>query len=142
VDRTKLKRKVYLFFSNYEETGHGSAAALPPDAVEILAVDMGAVGDDLETDEYKVSICTKDSSGPYDYEVTTELIRLAEKKQLNYAAAIYPFYSSDASAAIFAGADLKHGLIGPGVSASHGYERIHKEGMLATFELLRSYISQ
>lgn len=140
IEPKKLKRKVYLFFSNYEETGHGSAAALPEDAVEILAVDMGAVGDDLETDEYKVAICAKDSSGPYNYEVTTELIKLANENQLNYAVAIYPFYSSDASAAIFAGADLKHGLIGPGVSASHGYERIHSEGIDATYKLLELYI--
>lgn len=141
IDKDRLKRKVYLFFSNYEETGHGSAAALPDDAVEILAVDMGAVGDDLETDEFKVAICAKDSSGPYNYEVTTELIRLADKNQLNYAVAIYPFYSSDASAAMFAGANLKHGLIGPGVSASHGYERIHKEGMEATYKLIEAYIT-
>lgn len=140
IETEKLKRKVYLFFSNYEEVGHGSAAALPEDAVEILAVDMGAIGDDLETDEYKVAICAKDSSGPYNYEVTTELIKLANENQLNYAVAIFPFYSSDASAAIFAGADLKHGLIGPGVSASHGYERIHREGMEATFKLLELYI--
>jgi aminopeptidase len=140
IDVNKLNRKVYLFFSNFEETGHGSAAALPEDAVEILAIDMGAVGDDLETDEFKVSICAKDSSGPYNYQVTTELIRLADENQLNYAVAIYPFYSSDASAAIFAGANLKHGLIGPGVSASHGYERIHREGMEATFSLIELYI--
>ena len=102
---------------------------------------MGAVGSDLETNEYKVSICTKDSSGPYNYEVTTELLRLAEKKGLNYAAAIYPFYSSDASAAIFAGANLKHALIGPGVSASHGYERVHRLGLEATLILLETYIT-
>jgi len=141
IETEKLKRKVYLFFSNYEETGHGSAAALPEDAVEILAIDMGAVGDDLDTNEFKVAICAKDSSGPYNYEVTTELIGLANDNNLNYAVAVYPFYSSDASAAIFAGADLKHGLIGPGVSASHGYERIHKEGLEATFKLIKLYIT-
>ncbi|MCP4131548.1 MAG: M42 family metallopeptidase [bacterium] len=140
LDREKLNRKVYLFFSNYEETGHGSAAGLPEDANEILAVDMGAVGDDLETDEFKVSICAKDSSGPYNYEVTTDLINLAKKEGLNYAVAIYPFYSSDASAAIYAGANLKHGLVGPGVSASHGYERIHKGGMEASYKLICSYL--
>lgn len=142
IEKSKLKRKVYLFFSNYEETGHGSAAALPSEAEEILAVDMGAVGDDLETDEFKVAICAKDSSGPYNYDVTTELIRLSETLDLNYAVAIYPFYSSDASAALFAGANMKHGLIGPGVSASHGYERVHKEGLEETFKLLKAYISQ
>ena len=140
LEAENLNRKIYLFFSNYEETGHGSAAALPEDAMEILAIDMGAVGDDLGTDEYKVSICAKDSSGPYNYEVTTKLIELAESRQLDYAVAIYPFYSSDASAAIFAGANLKHALIGPGVSASHGYERVHSEGLEATYDLLKAYI--
>lgn len=138
---SKLKRKVYLFFSNFEETGHGSAAALPDDAVEILAIDMGAVGDDLETDEFKVSICAKDSSGPYNNDVTTALVRLAEQLKLNYAVAIYPYYSSDASAALYAGANLRHGLIGPGVSASHGYERVHREGLEATFSLIKAYIA-
>lgn len=141
VKTENLKRKVYLFFSNYEETGHGSAAALPEDAVEILAVDMGAVGDDLKTDEFKVSICAKDSSGPYNYEMTTKLINLAENNSLNYAVDIYPFYSSDASAAIFAGANLRHALIGPGVSASHGYERLHKDGVEAAFKLIKAFIT-
>lgn len=136
-----LKRKIYLFFSNYEETGHGSAA-LPVDAVEILAVDMGAVGDDLGTDEFKVVICAKDSSGPYNYDMTSEIINLAETENLNYAVAIYPFYASDASAALFAGADMRHALIGPGVSASHGYERVHEEGLEGTYRLLKAYISK
>lgn len=140
-DLTKLSRKVYLFFSNYEETGHGSAAALPEDAVEILAIDMGAVGDDLSTDEYKVAICAKDSSGPYNYEVTTDLTRLAVRLKINYAVAVYPYYSSDASAALYAGADLRHGLIGPGVSASHGYERVHRDGLEATYRLMEAYIT-
>jgi len=141
LDSAKLNRKVYLFFSNFEETGHGSAAALPEDAVEILAIDMGAVGDDLGTDEYKVSICAKDSSGPYNNDVTTDLVHIAEKLDLNYAVAIYPFYTSDASAALRAGANLRHGLIGPGVSASHGYERVHKEGLNETFRLIEAYIT-
>jgi len=141
LDSAKLNRKVYLFFSNYEETGHGSAAALPEDAEEILAIDMGAVGDDLGTNEYKVSICAKDSSGPYNNEVTTKLVKIAEELDLNYAVDIYPFYTSDASAALRAGANLRHGLIGPGVSASHGYERVHKEGLTETFRLIEAYIT-
>ncbi|HEX3045945.1 MAG TPA: peptidase M42, partial [Bacillota bacterium] len=98
------------------------------------------VGDDLETDEYKVSICAKDSRGPYDYEITTKLIKIAQSKRLNHAVDVYPFYGSDADAALFAGYDLKHALIGPGVSASHGYERTHYEGIENTLILLKEYL--
>jgi len=99
------------------------------------------VGDDLETDEYKVSICAKDSGGPYDYEMTTRLIKLAKVAKLNYAVDIYPHYGSDAGAALASGHDFKHALIGPGVAASHGYERTHKEGLLNTLLLLKEYIT-
>ena len=40
---------------------------IPAQVVEYLAVDMGAMGDDQQTDEYTVSICVKDASGPYHY---------------------------------------------------------------------------
>ena len=103
---------------------------------------MGAVGDDLKTDEYKVSICAKDSGGPYDYDVTTKLINVAKDEKLNYAVDIYPSYGSDVEATLRAGYEIKHGLIGPGVSASHGYERTHREGIKNTLELLLKYIQE
>ncbi|MBN1151506.1 M42 family metallopeptidase [candidate division WOR-3 bacterium] len=134
-------RKVYLLFTTFEEVGHGASSGLPEDAEEIVSVDMGAVGDDLETDEYKVSICAKDSGGPYDFNVTNKLIELAKKEKLNYAVDIYPFYGSDAEAALYAGFDVRHGLIGPGVSASHGYERTHREGVENTLKLLKEYVN-
>lgn len=135
-----LKRKVTILFTTYEEVGHGAASGLPTDTVEMISVDMGAVGDDLETDEYKVSICAKDSGGPYDYEVTTELIRIAKAEKLSYAVDIYPFYGSDVEGALSAGYDIKHGLIGPGVFASHGYERTHTQGVDNTLKLLSAYV--
>jgi len=103
---------------------------------------MGAVGDDLQTDEYKVSICAKDSGGPYDYDVTTKLINIAKDEKLNYAVDIYPAYGSDVEATLRAGYEIKHGLIGPGVSASHGYERTHREGIENTLDLLIKYIQE
>ena len=136
----KLNRKTYLLFTTYEEVGHGGSAGIPDDTEEMISVDMGAVGDDLETDEYKVSICAKDSGGPYDHEVTTKLVRLAKDNQLNYAVDIYPHYGSDVEASLRAGYDIKHALIGPGVSASHGYERTHREGMENTLKLLVAYL--
>jgi putative aminopeptidase FrvX len=137
-----LKRKVYIMFTNYEEVGHGASAGIPLDTVEMISVDMGAVGDDLKTDEYKVSICAKDSGGPYDYEVTTKLIELADREKINYALDIYPYYGSDVEATLRAGYDLKHGLIGPGVFASHSYERTHKQGVDNTLKLLAAYIGE
>lgn len=137
-----LKRKVTILFTTYEEVGHGAASGIPEDTLEMISVDMGAVGDDLETDEYKVSICAKDSGGPYDYDVTTELIRLAKAHKLNYAVDIYPFYGSDVEGALSAGYDIKHGLIGPGVFASHGYERTHTKGVDNTLKLLKAYVGK
>lgn len=135
-----LNRKVYLFFTTYEEVGHGGKGGLPEDAEEILAVDMGCVGIGLEGSERKVSICAKDAHGPYDYDVTNTLVKLAAEKKLNYAVDIYNSYSSDAQAAVNAGSDLKHALIGPGVYASHGYERSHAEGAENTLALLEAYL--
>ena len=139
--KAKLNRKVYLFLTTYEEVGHGGKGGLPEDAEEILAVDMGCVGLGLEGSERKVSICAKDAHGPYDYDVTTKLVQLAEKKKLQYAVDIYNSYSSDAQAAVNAGSDLKHALIGPGVYASHGYERSHIEGAENTLALLEAYLA-
>ncbi len=137
-----LKRKVYLLFTTYEEVGHGGSSGVPQDAVEMISVDMGAVGDDLKTDEHKVSICAKDSGGPYDYDVTTKLIQLAKANKLNYAVDIYPYYGSDVEATLSAGYDIKHALIGPGVAASHGYERTHLEGLENTLKLLEFYLKK
>lgn len=133
-------RKVCLMFTSYEEVGHGGAAPVPEDTVEFLSVDMGCVGDGLGCDETMVSICAKDSMGPYDYSVVSNLIRVAKEKKLAFAVDVYPHYGSDADAALKAGHDVKHGLIGPGVYASHGYERSHIEGVRNTFELLRGYL--
>ncbi len=137
-----LKRKVYIFITVYEEVGHGASGALPPDAVEIISVDMGCVGGSLSCTERMVSICAKDSRGPYDYTVTSNLIRCAKEEGLDYAVDIYPYYGSDADAALSAGYDLRHGLIGPGVYASHGYERSHVDGVSNTLKLLMKYIKQ
>jgi putative aminopeptidase FrvX len=140
-EKVTLNRNVWLLFTMYEEVGHGGASGYPEGISEIISVDMGVVSDDLETDEFKVSICAKDSRGPYDYDITTELINLAKKNNLHYAVDIYPFYGSDADVSLSSGHDYRHGLIGPGVAASHGYERTHKDGLLNTMKLIREYIT-
>ena len=127
-----------IIFTTYEEVGHGASQI--PEIDELLAVDMGCIGTDLECTEEQVSICAKDSSGPYDYEMTSKLIELAKANKLNYAVDIYPFYSSDATAALRGGADIKVALIGAGIHASHGMERTHIEGIINTIKLIEAYI--
>ena len=139
-ERAKLTRKVYVMFTTYEEVGHGGSSGVPEDTAEMISVDMGAVGDDLGADERKVSICAKDSGGPYDYDVTTALIHTAERLKLNFAIDVYPRYGSDVEATLSAGYDIRHGLIGPGVYASHNYERTHREGLEQTLKLLAGMI--
>lgn len=141
-NKVSLSRKVYAYITVYEEVGHGCASGIPEDAEEIISVDMGCVGEGLTCNEFKVSICAKDSNGPSNYEVTTELIKCAIEKNIDYAVDIYPFYGSDADAALSAGYDLKHSLIGPGVYASHGYERSHVDGVKNTLELLKAYTTK
>ncbi len=138
--KLRLGRKTYLAFTVYEEVGHGCAGIVPPDAAEVLSVDMGCVGNGLQCTERQVSICAKDSAGPYNYTVTSKLIRLAQENGIPYAVDIYPRYGSDADAALSAGYEVRHGLIGQGVYASHGYERTHIEGIKATYDLLCAYL--
>lgn len=141
-NKITLSRKTYLFITVYEEVGHGACAGYPLDAIEIMSVDMGCVGSGLKCTEKDVSICLKDSSGPYNYEVTTKLINIAKECGISYAADVYPFYGSDADAALSAGADMKHSLIGAGVYASHGYERSHIEGVKNTLNLIEAYLKK
>ena len=136
-----LSRKIYLVFTVHEEVGHGCAAGLPEDAEDILSVDMGCVGDDLGCDETMVSICPKDSRGPYNYDMTGKLIELAKENNLKYAVDIYPMYGSDADASLSSGHNFRHALIGPGVFASHGYERTHVTGIDNTLKLLVAFVT-
>jgi len=132
-------RTVKIILSTYEEVGHGNAY-IPPDITELIAVDMGAIGDDLSTTERDVSICAKDSSGPYDYGMTSKLIELARREGLPHAVDIYPYYGSDASAALRGGGNIRAALIGPGVHASHGMERTHADAVINTASLLIAYM--
>ena len=138
-ENVTLPQKTYFLFSTYEEVGHG-ASWIPGDVTELLAVDMGCIGTDLSCTETDVSICAKDSGGPYDYQMTSRLIELAQAHQLPYAVDIYPFYGSDCGAALKGGNDIRGALIGPGVHASHGMERTHMQGVSAAYTLLAAYL--
>ena len=130
-----------VFISVYEEVGHGSSY-IPADITEMIAVDMGCIGEDLSCTEFDVSICAKDSGGPYDYNMTTELINLAKGNEIKYAVDIYPYYGSDVGAALHGGNNIKGALIGPGVHASHGMERTHYNALEGTIKLLYAYLTK
>ena len=139
--RTGVKPSCTLkvFISVYEEIGHGSSY-LPEDIDELIAIDMGAMGDDLTCTEQDVSICVKDSSGPYDYHMVSRLQQLAKEQGLSYTMDVYPYYGSDVSAALRGGNNIRGALIGPGVHASHSMERTHIKGIMNTLALLKAYI--
>ncbi|MCM3738335.1 M42 family metallopeptidase [Bacillus cytotoxicus] len=139
-ENVKLPYTTHFLISNNEEIGYGGNSNIPEETVEYLAVDMGALGDGQASDEYTVSICAKDSSGPYHYAMRKHLVELAKANNIEYKVDIYPFYGSDASAAIRAGADVKHGLIGPGIDASHAYERTHETSIAHTEALVYAYV--
>ena len=134
------KRRVYAHVTVYEEVGHGGSASLPQGVTEAISIDMGCVGDGLKCTEKRVSICAKDSGGPYSYEVVGKLIDAAKREGADYAVDVYPHYGSDVEATLRAGYDVRHGLIGSGVYASHGYERSHGEGVLNTLKVLKGYL--
>jgi len=136
----KLPYTVNFLFSNNEEIGYGGNASISPETREYLVVDMGAIGEGQTTDEFCVSICAKDSSGPYNYDLRKKLVKLARDNKISYKVDIYPHYGSDASSALRAGFDIVHGLIGPGIDASHGRERTHKDALDNTSKLLWHYL--
>ena len=133
-------RRVWAHVTVYEEVGHGGSASVPAGITEAISVDMGCVGAGLQCTERQVSICAKDSGGPYSYEVVGKLIAAAKKMEADYAVDIYPFYGSDVEATLRSGVDIRHGLIGAGVYASHGYERSHIDGVLNTLKVLCGYL--
>ena len=139
-DGIVLPYTTHFFISTNEEIGYGGNSNISSKVVDYLAVDMGAMGDDQQTDEYTVSICVKDGSGPYHYHLRKQLTELCETNGIPYKLDIYPFYASDASAAMRAGADVRHALIGAGVESSHAYERSHVESIQATEQLVEAYL--
>ena len=134
------QRRTWVHVTVYEEVGHGGSASVPAGITEAISVDMGCVGDGLSCTEKQVSICAKDSGGPYSYEVVGKLIDAAKKMDADYAVDVYPHYGSDVEATLHSGVDIRHGLIGAGVYASHGYERSHIDGVYNTLKVLCGYL--
>lgn len=133
-------RTTTLFISNYEEVGHGAAAGIPADVEELVVVDMAAVGEGQNSDEFHASLCVKDSGGPYHHGLSNKLRKMADKDHIPYKVDTYPYYGSDGEAFWTAGGDVAVALIGPGVDASHSYERTHTEALVATARWLVAYL--
>jgi putative aminopeptidase FrvX len=136
----KPTQTAYLLFSNYEEVGHGAATGIPGEVTELLCVDMAAVGEGQTSDEFHATICVKDSGGPYHYGLSQKLRQLADSHGIPYKVDIYPYYGSDGEAFWRAGGDVAVALIGPGVDASHNYERTHQEALLSTTQWILAYL--
>ena len=139
-NKVTLQRRTYVHITVYEEVGHGGSGSVPAGVTEAVAVDMGCVGDGLNCTEKQVSICAKDSGGPYSYALVGKLMDAAKEADADYAVDVYPHYGSDVEATLHAGFDIRHGLIGPGVYASHGYERSHIDGVYNTLKLLKAFV--
>lgn len=138
--KVKLHSNIYLYFNITEETGQGIAGL--PTIDDLIVVDMGVVGSGTRGDEFSVSICAKDSTGPYNYDLTQALIQLSKKHRIDYKTDIFPYYGSDGSTALRAGGDMRVALIGPGVSASHGYERTHIDALINTTKLILCFLEE
>ncbi len=136
----KPKTTTILHVSNYEEVGHGAAAGIPPQVTELISVDMAAVGDGQASDEFHATLCVKDSGGPYHFDLNKKMRHLAEEYEIPYKTDIYPHYGSDGEAFWRAGGDVAVALIGPGVDASHNYERTHMEALEATTKWCLAYL--
>ena len=133
-------RSVYFHISNYEEVGHGAAAGIPGEVAELICVDMAVVGRGQESDEFNATLCIKDSGGVYHEGLNKKLRALAEKHTIPYKTDVYPFYGSDGEAFWRAGGDVALALIGPGIDASHNYERTHLESLVATTNWIMAYL--
>lgn len=136
-----LARPTYVYVSTYEEVGHGTSAGIPDGVTDVIAVDMAAVGEGQTSDERAVTICTKDSTGPYDYDLTSQLVELGASNGLDYRTDVYAYYGSDVSQALRAGYDVRGALVGPGVDGSHSYERLHQRSLEETAKLLLAYLA-
>ena len=133
-------QRTTILISHYEEVGHGASTGIPAEVKELLAVDMAAVGPGQNSDEYSVGICVKDSGGPYSLEMKQLLMQLCQSAEIPYKLDIYPYYGSDVGPVWRSGADVVAGLIGPGVDASHHYERTHVDSLVATVRLIIEFM--
>jgi putative aminopeptidase FrvX len=133
-------RRTTLYVSNYEEVGHGASAGLPSDLTELVILDMAAVGEGQTSTEFHTTLCAKDAGGPYHIELTRRLRNLAEAASIPYKIDTFPHYRSDGEAYWRSGGPAQVALFGPGIDASHNYERTHLDSLVATCRLIVEYL--
>ena len=135
-----LAQQTTILISNYEEVGHGGTSGLPDNLAELITIDMAAIGEGQSSDEFHCTLCVKDSGGPYSYDLNRKLRALAEAEGVPLVMDLYPFYSSDGTAYWRSGGQAQVALIGPGVEASHAYERTHRDSILHTAQVIAAYL--
>lgn len=140
INEIDLNQTVNFLFTNYEEVCHGASCFIPNNTTNFIAIDLGCIGENQNSTEFDVSICCKDSNGPYDYELINEIVNICKENYISYKLDVYDNYGSDAAAAIGAGLDSKFGLIGPGIYSSHGYERTNIKSLIETTNLILKYM--
>jgi len=132
-------RTTVFYVSNYEELGHG-ISYLPENTAEHLALDVGIVAPPANSREDAVTIVARDSRTPYDFAFRKFLSDLAAENNIPFRVDTHFRYGSDASLAAVAGFDANFACFGPGVDASHSYERTTIRAVEASGELLAAYL--
>jgi putative aminopeptidase FrvX len=133
-------RSTYFAVTNYEEVGHG-ISVLPQGVGEHLALDVGIVAPGTNSREDSVTIIAKDSRTPYGVEFRRFLSALAGQHAIPHRVDTHYRYGSDASLAAAAGFDADFACFGPGVDASHSYERTTMRAIEASGQLLAAYLT-
>lgn len=134
------RRTVHLYLSNNEEIGHG-VAKIPDAVAEFVALDIGIVAEGTASSEHCVSIAARDSRSPYHLPLRRRLTALAEQHGIDFRTDVYYRYGSDATISILQGADVAFACLGPGVDATHHYERTHRHALAETTKLLVAYLT-
>lgn len=135
----ELPMDLHPIFTITEETGTGSAGALPWDVSEFVGVDIAPSAPGQSTTEHAVTLCMQDSGGPYDYHLTRHLLSLCQRDEIAVRKDLFRYYHSDAESAIRSGNDTRTALIAFGTDATHGYERTHRDSLEAVTRLLTAY---
>lgn len=126
-------------FTVTEEVGFGASAILDDRISEMVSIDIAIPAEGQNSREHGVTIAICDSSGPFDFHLTRELLKLCRSHDIQNQRDVFPYYFSDSAAALRAGYDIRHALIGFGADSSHGYERTHLSSLISIAELVTLY---
>jgi putative aminopeptidase FrvX len=134
-----LPADLHFLFTISEEVGSGASAVLRGHIAEMVSVDNGTVGPGQESSELWPSICLADSSGPFDYHLSRQLLKICRDHDILHGRDVFRHYRCDSASAVEAGNDIRTALITFGVDASHGYERVHLDGLKRTAQMVIAY---